>query len=185
MAASAALKGTEYTVKAVKLAGAHTARAAKAVMQQSARIGKSAARFFGGGKDNKILDWSRVGRDGRTAAAHILDNHGNLKLSKEVQGVFYGHPIEVIEDAWQKANSLNVEPIKMGNRDVYLIPRANSGYAGGYSGQLVNYDHITIITEAGTSRIVTGFPSGRTPQLPNKYNFTFEVDDEYQNTFRR
>ena len=47
MAASAALKGTEYTAKAVKLAGAHTARAAKAVMQQSSRIGKSAARFFG------------------------------------------------------------------------------------------------------------------------------------------
>jgi filamentous hemagglutinin len=58
-------------------------------------------------------------------------DHGNLKLSKEAQGVFYGHLIEVAENAWQSINTLSIKPIKMSNRDVYIIPRGNSGYAGG------------------------------------------------------
>lgn len=73
----------------------------------------------------------------------------------------------------------------MGNRDVYIIPRANSGYSGGYSGQLKNFDHITLVTETGTNKVVTAFLSGRTPQLPNNYKFTFEVENEYQNSLRR
>ena len=74
MAASAALKGTEYTVKAVKLAGAHTTRAAKAVMQQSARIGKSAARFFDSVNQPKnTTDWGRYSVDRKLPR----DKYGN------------------------------------------------------------------------------------------------------------
>lgn len=39
-------------------------------------------------------------------------------------------------------------------------------------GQLENYNHVTVITEVGTSRVVTGYPSGRTPPLPKGYNFS-------------
>ena len=83
MAASAALKGTEYTVKAVKLAGTHTTRAAKAVMQQSARIGKSAARFFGGGRGVRVAAYNvadslRLKTTLRLQEAGILDENGRL-----------------------------------------------------------------------------------------------------------
>jgi hypothetical protein len=167
-----------YVVRGVK-------EVARAGVVQFGMYARKAAGFFWGEKAAKSLDWKRVGRDGRNAAAHVLDNHGNLKLSKEVQGVFYGHPIDVVENAWLSIDKLGIKPIKMGNRDVYIIPRGNTGYAGGYSGQLENFDHITIITETGTNKVVTAFPSGRTPQLPNNYKFTFEADNEYQNSLRR
>jgi hypothetical protein len=32
-------------------------------------------------------------------------------------------------------------------------------------GQLENYNHVTIITETGTNKVVTGYPSGGTPPL--------------------
>jgi filamentous hemagglutinin len=61
--------------------------------------------------------------------------------------------------------------VTVGNRDIYVVPRPNSGYAGGMSGQLENLDHVTIIAERGTSRAVTGYPSGATPPLPKGYDF--------------
>lgn len=40
-------------------------------------------------------------------------------------------------------------------------PAANSRNA--------NFDHVTIITEAGTNRLVTAYPSRATPPLPRGY----------------
>ena len=118
------------------------------------------------------LDWSRISvRTGGDAAEHVTLNHGTLSLTKPNQGVFYGDPVASVEDAWAIAQQNGLKPVTVGNRDIYVVPRANSGYAGGMSGQLENYNHVTIITEAGTPRVVTGYPSGGTPPMPKGYNF--------------
>jgi hypothetical protein len=112
------------------------------------------------------LDLSRISaRTGGDAADHVTLNHGSLSLTKPNQGVFYGNPVSTIEDAWAIAQRNGLKPVTVGNRDIYVIPRPNSGYAGGMGGQLENYNHVTVITEAGTSRVVTGYPSGGTPPL--------------------
>jgi hypothetical protein len=118
------------------------------------------------------LDWSRPSpRTGGDAAEHVIDNHGSLSLTKPNQGVFYGDPIAATEDAWSIARTSSLDPVTVGSRDIYVIPRPNSGYAGGMGGQLGNLDNITLITEQGTNRVVTAFPSGGTPPLPGGYNF--------------
>ena len=118
------------------------------------------------------MDWTRPSpRTGGDAAHHVTKNHGSLNLNKPNQGVFYGKPVETINDAWRIAKSDNVQPVTVGNRDIYVVPRPNSGYAGGAGGQLQNFDNVTIITEKGTSRVVTGFPTGGTPPLPKNYQF--------------
>jgi filamentous hemagglutinin len=99
----------------------------------------------------------------------VTENHGSLSLTKPNQGVFYGDPLLSIENAWSIARQRSIQPVTIGNRDIYIIPRPNSGYAGGMGGQLENFNHVTIITEAGTNRIVTGYPSGGTPPFPRGY----------------
>jgi hypothetical protein len=116
------------------------------------------------------LDWSRTSpRTGGNAAEHVTQNHGQLSLSKPDQGVFYANPVIVAEEAWQTAQTSGLQPISVGSRDIYVVPRANSGYAGGMGGQRQNFDHVTIITEKGTNRVVTSYPSGGTPPLPKGY----------------
>ena len=118
------------------------------------------------------LDWTRISlRTGGDAAEHVTLNHGRLSLTKPNQGVFYGDPVAAIEDAWKIANINSLKPITVGNRDFYIVPRQSSGYAGGMGGQLEPYHHVTIIMEAGTTRVVTGYPSGGTPPLPKGYDF--------------
>jgi RHS repeat-associated protein len=122
----------------------------------------------------KCLDWSRPSpRTGGDAADHVIQNHGSLSMSKPNQGVFYGNPVGITEDAWAIAKQSGTQPITVGNRDIYVISRPNSGYAGGYLGQLENLDHVTIITETGSNRVVTAFPSGGTAPLPRGYDFLF------------
>ena len=133
------------------------------------------AAVKGAGRTNTTaigLDWSRISaRTGGDAAEHITLNHGTLSFTKPNQGVFYSNPVSVVDDAWAIAQQNNLKPVTVGNRDFYVVPRPNSGYAGGMSGQLQNFDYVTIITESGTPRIVTGYPSGGTPPLPKGYNF--------------
>jgi filamentous hemagglutinin len=100
---------------------------------------------------------------------HVTENHGSLSLTKPNQGVVYGNPVFTMEDAWLIAQQRAIKPITVGNRDIYVVSRPNSGYAGGMGGQLENYNHVTIITETGTNRVVTGYPSGGTPPLPKGY----------------
>ncbi|WP_279314040.1 hypothetical protein [Acetobacter sp. AN02] len=121
---------------------------------------------------NSTLDWSRVSpRTEGDAADLITVNHGSISLTKPNQGVFYGDPVATVEDAWATAIRESIKPETIGNRDVYVVPQPNSGYAGGMGGQLQNYDNVTIITEKGTSRVVTAYPSGATPPLPKDYDF--------------
>jgi Possible hemagglutinin (DUF637)/Pre-toxin domain with VENN motif len=106
------------------------------------------------------LDWSRPNRTDATTSAHVENSHGNLRLDKPVQGVFYGDPLLVTNAAWKDAQLLNIKPVTVGNRDYYIVPRPNSGYAGGAGGQRLNLDYVTIITETGTNKLVTSIPSG-------------------------
>ncbi|MBN6078295.1 hypothetical protein HYE59_12395 [Aggregatibacter actinomycetemcomitans] len=88
--------------------------------------------------------------------AHV-SLHGQNNLQKQSHGVFYGDPVKVTNEAWQ--NRGGVVPIIEGGTDVYHIPRANSGYSGGYSGQGQNLNHVTIVMRTGTNQIITAFPS--------------------------
>lgn len=117
------------------------------------------------------LHHSRFPRTGGDAADHVMQNHGSLSLTKLNQGVFYGDPIAATEDAWATAQEAGVQPVTVGNRDIYVVGRPNSGYSGGYSGQLENLDYITLITETGSNRVVTAFPSGGTPPIPKGYQW--------------
>lgn len=110
------------------------------------------------------LDWSIVSKKtGETRAAHVAAQHGNLNLQKPLQGVFYGDAVSTIDDAWAIGQRLGVKPERVGNVDIYLVPRPNSGYAGGFSGQRQNLSTVTIICEGGTNRIITGFPGNGLP----------------------
>jgi len=86
-----------------------------------------------------------------------------LNLQKPVQGVFYGDPVTVTENAWSIAAEAGIAPIQHGGVDIYVIPRPNSGYAGGFSGQLQNLDMVTIITRIGTHELITAYPGNGTP----------------------
>ncbi|MBI3819718.1 MAG: hypothetical protein HY286_13565 [Planctomycetes bacterium] len=113
------------------------------------------------------LDWSVISKTGETRAEHVIAQHGAMNLQKEVQGVFYSNPVGSINEAWSIAQRQRIQPIATGGVDIYLIPRANSGYAGGFSGKLRNLDDVTIITKRGTSSIITGFPGNGLP-LPKQ-----------------
>ena len=125
------------------------------------------------GEAANALDWSRISsRTGGNAAEHVTINHSALSLTKPDQGVFYGNPVSSIEDAWSIAQQIDLKPVTAGGVDIYVVPRPNSGYAGGMGGQLGNYDYVTIITDAGTNRVITAYTSGGTPPLP-KVNYDF------------
>jgi len=109
------------------------------------------------------LDWSIVGKTGETRAAHINAQHGNLNLQKPSQGVFYGDPVAVTNDAWAIAQTQGIKPITANGVDIYVIPRPNSGYSGGYKGVGENLNSVTILTEAGTSKMITSYPGNGTP----------------------
>lgn len=133
---------------------------------------EAAAGFNQAAERIPTLDWSRTTlRAGENPAGHIIRNHQSLSLTKPTQGVFFGDSVSAVEDAWSIASRSGLRPVTIGNRDFYIVPRPDSGYAGGMGGQLQSLDHITIITEAGSSRIVTAYPSGGTPPIPRGYEW--------------
>jgi filamentous hemagglutinin len=102
------------------------------------------------------LDWSTVSKKGETRIDHV-NKHSVNDLQKRQHGVFYGDPVKVTNEAWN--NRTGIKPISNGGTDAYHIPRANSGYSGGYGGQGQNLSHVTIVTKRGTNQIITSFPS--------------------------
>lgn len=102
------------------------------------------------------------------AVDHVIDQHGDLNLNKPNQGVFYGNPVSTVNDAWNTVQQTDIQPITNGGTDIYVAPRANSGYAGGYTGQRQNLNSVTIITVHGTNQVITAFPGNGTslPKAP-------------------
>ncbi|WP_256253459.1 two-partner secretion domain-containing protein [Burkholderia ubonensis] len=109
------------------------------------------------------LDWSIVSKSGETRVDHVIDQHGDLNLNKPNQGVFYGNPVSTVNDAWNTVQQTGIQPVTNGGTDIYVVPRANSGYAGGYTGQRQNLNSVTIITVRGTNQVITAFPGNGTP----------------------
>ena len=116
------------------------------------------------------LDWSRYSnRTKGSADHHIKMNHGQLRLDKEQQSVFYGDPIKTVENSWEVVKQKNIAPIRQDYADIYIIPKSNVGYDGGIGGQRTNLNYITLVVEKETKKVITAYPSGATPSLPKDY----------------
>lgn len=143
------------------------------------QLGLSKYRFFSQHTQTtnnaiKKLDWSHISpRTKNNSALHIILNHTNVSFSKPFQGVFYSDPIKNTELAWETANNLKLKPLSFQGKDYYVVPKANSGYAGGFCELGQNYGYTTIITKSNTNKVITAFPSGSTPPLPKNYRFQF------------
>lgn len=103
-------------------------------------------------KNFTSLDWSSI------RILHVKE-HSGQNLIKPEHGVFYGDPVKVTNEAWITAQQLKLKPLVINNRDHYIVPRANAGYFGGYSGTRENLNYILLITEHNSNKIITSFPS--------------------------
>jgi hypothetical protein len=110
----------------------------------------------GRGGENK-LDWTIVNKRGETRNQHVM-KHDHNNLQKKRHGVFKGDSIKTTNSAWKQR--AGIKPITKDGLDFYIIPYLNAGFEGGYAGQGNVLNNVTIITEAGTSKIITSFPSG-------------------------
>jgi hypothetical protein len=110
----------------------------------------------GRGGENK-LDWTIVNKRGETRSQHVM-KHDHNNLQKKRHGVFKGDSIKTTNSAWKQR--AGIKPITKDGLDFYIIPYLNAGFEGGYAGQGNVLNNVTIITEAGTSKIITSFPSG-------------------------
>lgn len=115
-------------------------------------------------KPNKFLDldWSIVNKQGMTRPDHV-GTHGAQDVQKATHGVFYGDPVDVTNNAWAIGQRLKIKPVFANDADFYIIPRPNSGYAGGFAGQGQNYNTVTIVTQPGTNKLITGYPGNGLP----------------------
>lgn len=102
------------------------------------------------------LDWTAVMKGGETRIKHVLRHAANDLEDKEVHGVFYGNPIEVINRAWENRANGRISVGK--DKEAYVIPYPNSGYESGYGGQGRNLNYVTIVVKRGTNKLVTGYP---------------------------
>jgi RHS repeat-associated protein len=120
-----------------------------------------AASGSGSSSSGDKLDWSFVDSEGETRADHVM-KHAVDDVDKPLHGVFNGNPIDIVNDAWSIKNVQNIKPIdSQGWADVYLIPRASSGWEGGYRGSKNTCDFVTLVMKKGTKMLVTGYPVGK------------------------
>ena len=139
-----------------------------AAPKKEVNFGEQGASALGGNPLEQKLDFSRYSERTKGDAAHHLKvQHSQLRLDKPDQSVFYGEPTHVTQEAWDIARQKNIQPINCGYEDVYIVPRPNAGYVGGPGGQRGNLDHITIKVEAGTNKLITAHPSGKTLDFPD------------------
>ena len=124
----------------------------KAAKKLSGTLAKSSASRASTSKNFSSLDWSSA------RILHVKE-HSGQNLTKPEHGVFYRDPVKVTNEAWITAQQLKLKPLVINNRDHYVVPRANAGYFGGYSGTRENLNYILLITEHNSNKIVTSFPS--------------------------
>jgi hypothetical protein len=114
------------------------------------------------GAAQATLDWSIVSGTGETRQAHVALHEGN-NVQKQIHGIFYGDAVEVTNEAWATAQQQGITAHTVGGVDIYVVPRPNSGWAGGYAGQGQNLNTVTIITQSGTNKIITSYPGNGAP----------------------
>ncbi len=100
-----------------------------------------------------------------TQRVNILIEKAIQEANGSISGTVHSEPIRNTELAWKFAQKQKIKPFMDGKKDYYIIPFGPSGYAGGYGGQLDNFSYITIITEHASNRVITAFPSSKTPPL--------------------
>lgn len=90
-------------------------------------------------------------------------NAASCSTRWQCHGVFDGDAVAVTDDAWAMAQLTGVKPATVGGVDIYVVPRLDSGYAGGFGGQGQNLNSVTIIVQPGTNKIITAFPGSGLP----------------------
>jgi filamentous hemagglutinin len=133
---------------AMVLPAADGSRGPKAAAQEAAQV--------------QPLDWSIVSKTGETRPAHVGLQETNI-LQKQSHGVFYGDSLSATDEGWAISQRQGVLPVTVNGADIYVVPRPNSGWAGGFAGQGQNLNSLTIITKAGTNKIITAFPGNGLP----------------------
>jgi RHS repeat-associated protein len=108
------------------------------------------------------LDWHAVvPRRGRYAGQSRPDHvrlHNVDNARKPEHGVFYDDAVDVINEAWSRAQQLGLEP----NAGTLVVPMGRVvGVAGGQVGAqaYLPLTDVTIIVRPGTNQIITGYPS--------------------------
>lgn len=100
-------------------------------------------------------DWSRTRHDGYTTQQHV-ELHNVDDLTKPKHGVFSDDGFTQTNDAWTNKEPPVTQP---NGNDKYVISSPEAGLEGGFRGSGDVLNNVTIITEGGTNKIVTAFPS--------------------------
>lgn len=96
----------------------------------------------------------------------MLHTENNLS-KKELHGIFYGNPFEVVNKAWE--NRANGRVSVKEDRELYVIPYPNAGHEGGYGGEWRNLNYVTIVVKKGTNKLITAFPGNGYRCKKNEY----------------
>ena len=111
--------------------------------------------------EREPLDWSTVKKStGETRWEHI-QSHGVHNILKPIQGVFDSDPVLTTQQAWLRGQLLGVKPFTdpATGCDIYLVPMGGCvGWQGGYNGTGAALSDIRIVTQPGTTNIITAHP---------------------------
>ena len=122
---------------------------------------------------DKPLDWNAVpyNKGKQSVIDHIANKHTVTNLRKPNQGVFFGDFQTSINKAWTEAKVREIKPITVKDVDYYVVPMENSGFTGGSNKAVVDtLNHVTIMTQKGTSNLINGFPTNKAgPELLEQY----------------
>jgi hypothetical protein len=106
------------------------------------------------------LDWSIVKKaTGETRWEHI-QLHGVNDMAKPLHGVFDSDPVITTYQAWQRGQLQGIAPVLENGVDVYNIPMGGRvGWQGGYNGTGAPLSNDRIVTQPGTTKIITAHPN--------------------------
>lgn len=95
---------------------------------------------------------------GETRWQHI-QKHGVNNTNKPLHGVFDNDPVLTTQEAWYRTQLDGVKPILDNGVDVYIVPMGRRiGWQGGANGTGAPLTSVKIVTQPGTTRIITAHP---------------------------
>jgi hypothetical protein len=105
------------------------------------------------------LDWSIVKKStGETRVQHVRA-HGADNRNKPFHGVFDRDPVATTQEAWNRAQTQGIKPVRENGADVYTVPMGGRvGWQGGANGSGKALTNVKIVTQAGTTKLITGYP---------------------------